>query len=106
MIVLGQTMVADYFGPARYASIRGFSSTLQTPVGIAAPLFAGIMFDRTGSYTIPFTVFGFVAFTGALWVMLIRRPMWTELEEERAASMLLNQPQTAVASVASGSPST
>jgi MFS family permease len=82
MIVLGQTMVADYFGSARYASIRGFSSTMQTPVGIAAPLFAGIMYDRTGSYVIPFTVFGFVAFTGALWVLLIRRPMWADLPEQ------------------------
>ncbi len=81
MIVLGQTMVADYFGSARYASIRGFSSTMQTPVGIAAPLFAGIMYDRTGSYVIPFTVFGFVALTGALWVMLIRRPMWADLPQ-------------------------
>ena len=81
MIVLGQTMIADYFGPARFASIRGYASTLQTPMGIATPLFAGIMFDRTGSYVIPFTVFAFIAFTGSLWVMLIRRPLWADLEQ-------------------------
>jgi MFS family permease len=86
MIVLGQTMVADYFGPARFASIRGFSSSLQTPVGIFCPLFAGWMFDQTGSYVVPFTVFGIASFTGALWISLIRRPLWSELEDAREAA--------------------
>jgi MFS family permease len=93
MIVLGQTMIADYFGPARFASIRGYASTLQTPMGIAAPLFAGIMFDRTGSYLVPFTVFGFVAFTGALWVMLIRRPLWADLPQETRDASLATAPE-------------
>ncbi|MSQ36154.1 MAG: MFS transporter [Dehalococcoidia bacterium] len=91
MIVLGQTMIADYFGPLRYASIRGFASTLQTPVGIAAPLFAGLMFDRTGSYSVAFTLFGVMSFTGALWVSLIRRPFWADLEAERATSMPVSE---------------
>jgi len=86
MIVLSQTMVADYFGAARYASIRGFASALQTPMGIVAPPFAGLMFDHTGSYATAFTVFGVISFTGALWVALIRRPPWTDLEQQRAAS--------------------
>jgi MFS family permease len=91
MIVLGQTMIADYFGPLRYASIRGFASTLQTPVGIAAPLFAGLTFDRTGSYSVAFTLFGVMSFTGALWVSLIRRPLWADLEAERATSMPVSE---------------
>jgi MFS family permease len=89
MIVLGQTMVADYFGAARFASIRGFSSSLLTPVGIACPLFAGWMFDRTGSYSLAFTVFGIMCFSGALWVMLIRRPLWSEIEAQEAAKVEL-----------------
>jgi MFS family permease len=87
MIVLGQTMIADYFGPLRYASIRGFASTLQTPVGIAAPLLAGLMFDHTGSYSLAFTIFGAMSFSGALWVLLIRRPLWADLERQRIAAV-------------------
>jgi MFS family permease len=99
MIVLGQTMVADYFGPLRFASIRGFSSSLQTPVGIFCPLFAGWMFDQTGSYVVPFTVFGIACFTGALWVSLIRRPLWSEIEEQEAVLVEAVGPATPAASV-------
>lgn len=84
MVVLGQTMIADYFGPARFASIRGLASTLNTPVGIITPLFAGYMFDHTGSYSVAWVACGVLAFSGALWVSLIRRPLWAEIEQRDA----------------------
>ncbi|MGE0228319.1 MAG: MFS transporter [Dehalococcoidia bacterium] len=83
MVVLGQTMIADYFGAARFASIRGLATTLNTPVGIITPLFAGYMFDRTGSYSVAWVACGVLAFSGAIWVTLIRRPLWAEVERER-----------------------
>jgi len=82
-VVLGQTMVADYFGVARFATLRGFASTLQTPVGVALPVLAGVTFDRTGSYATIFTIYGVLAATGAIWVLLIRRPLWATLEQQR-----------------------
>ena len=85
-VVLGQTMVADYFGIARFATLRGFASTLQTPVGVAAPVIAGVMFDQTGSYALIFTIYGALAASGAIWVLLIRRPLWSEVEARRAAA--------------------
>ncbi len=84
-VVLGQTMVADYFGVARFATLRGFASTLQTPVGVAAPVIAGLMFDHTGSYALIFTIYGVLAASGAIWVLLIRRPLWADIEQQRAA---------------------
>ncbi len=82
-VIFMQTIVADYFGTLRFASLRGFASVLQTPVGVFAPWFAGAMFDRTGNYVFAFTLFGIISATGALWVMLIRRPLWVEVEAAR-----------------------
>jgi hypothetical protein len=31
-------------------------------------------------------VFGIASFTGALWISLIRRPLWSELEDAREAA--------------------
>jgi MFS family permease len=95
MVVLGQTMIADYFGPARFASIRGLASTLNTPVGIITPLFAGYMFDHTGSYAVAWVVCGFIAFSGALWVSLIRSPLWAEVEQQRVRDGESLTPRTA-----------
>ena len=41
---------------------------------IAAPLFAGYMFDTTGSYFVPFTVFAVLNFLGAFLMLLARKP--------------------------------
>ena len=79
-VVFQQTMVADYFGTMRFATLRGLSSTLQMPFGVVSPFLAGWMFDQTGSYQLIFTVYAAITATGALWVLLIRRPMWAEVE--------------------------
>jgi hypothetical protein len=36
------------------------------------------MFDQVGDYRLIFTVYGFAAMTGALFVVLIRRPLWND----------------------------
>ena len=71
-------MVADYFGVRRFATLRGLSGALQTPLGVLTPWLAGWMFDQVGDYRLIFTVYGFAAMTGALFVTLIRRPLWTD----------------------------
>ncbi len=77
-VIFQQTMVADYFGVRRFATLRGLSGALQTPLGVLTPWLAGWMFDQVGDYRLIFTVFGFAAMTGALFVTLIRRPLWTD----------------------------
>ena len=37
-IVVQMTMVADYFGTRRFATLRGLSSTFQMPLGVALPV--------------------------------------------------------------------
>ena len=83
-IVLQMTLVADYFGPRRFATLRGLSSTLNMPVGVGAPLLAALVFDRTGSYREIFMIYGAFAATGSILIMLIRRPFYADLERSPA----------------------
>lgn len=64
----------DYFGRKAFATIMGIS---QLPMNIAmifAPLFAGYMFDTTGSYVVPFSAFGILCFLGAILMLFVRKP--------------------------------
>ena len=53
---LPQSLQADLFGRQNYATIRGALSPLQSALSLVAPPFATIMFERTGSFSFPFTV--------------------------------------------------
>ncbi|MFC1953382.1 MFS transporter [Chloroflexota bacterium] len=54
----GQTvnplMMARYFGRKAYGSIRGTMTVVATPIGIVAPVYAGWIYDTTGSYMTAF----------------------------------------------------
>ena len=83
-LVVQMTLIADYFGTLRFATLRGLASSFQTPVTIVAPVLAGFVFDQTGTYQGIFTIYAFVAASGAIFVMLVRRPSWNEIEAARA----------------------
>ena len=64
----------EYFGRKAFATIMGVS---QFPMNIAmifAPLFAGYMFDTTGTYIVPFTIFAGLTFAGGVLMLFVRRP--------------------------------
>lgn len=64
----------EYFGRKAFATIMGIS---QLPMNIAmifAPLFAGYMFDTSGTYIVPFTMFAALTFMGAILMLFVRRP--------------------------------
>ena len=64
----------EYFGRKAFATIMGVS---QLPMNIAmifAPLFAGYMFDTTGTYIVPFTTFAALTFMGAVMMLFVRKP--------------------------------
>jgi len=46
-----------YFGRQNAGTIRGFVTPVSTIVGTVTPVFAGLMWDRLGSYDLAFTVF-------------------------------------------------
>ncbi len=64
----------EYFGRRSFGRIMGIS---QLPMNIGmmfAPPFAGHMFDTTGSYRVPFTVFAALSFIGAILMLFVRKP--------------------------------
>ena len=83
-VIMSQTIVADYFGTRRFATTRGLSNTMTTPLGIISPIIAGRLFDSTGSYTMIFIIYAVVMAMGGLCIMLVRRPQWSELPSRTA----------------------
>lgn len=63
-----------YFGRNAFASITGISMVPMNVLLLAAPLFAGIMFDLQGSYTIPFVTVAAVSFLGSGLFLLLGEP--------------------------------
>ena len=63
-----------YFGRRAFASIMGISMIPMNVLLFILPLFAGYMFDTTGSYAIPFTTVAAVGFVGATLFLLLGEP--------------------------------
>ena len=64
----------NYFGRRAFASIMGISQVPMNILLFGAPLFAGYMFDTTGSYTIPFVTVAFIAFLGGGMFLMLGDP--------------------------------
>ena len=75
---------ADYFGPRRFGTIMGFSSLVIMLGFIIGPVFAGVMYDQTGSYRTGFLVLSFFAALGSVLFVFVRPPK--DLERWRAAA--------------------
>lgn len=66
-----------YFGRKAFASITGMSMIPMNILLLAAPLFAGIMFQTTQSYTIPMAVVGIVSLAGSALFLFLGAPQTT-----------------------------
>ena len=75
-----------YFGRRAFASIMGMSMVPMNVLLFAAPLFAGYMFDITGSYSIPFTTIAIVSATGASLFLLLGEPAQLVSPERRTTA--------------------
>ncbi len=64
----------DYFGRKAFATIMGISQLPMNTAMIFAPLFAGYMFDTTGTYIVPFTTFAALSYMGAVLMLFVRKP--------------------------------
>lgn len=84
-VVLFMTITADYFGTRRFATLRGLTMVVQTPLAVLAPLLAGWSFDAWGSYRPVFLAYAGVVALGAVAVALIRRPMWRDVDVAAAS---------------------
>lgn len=68
------SMRAEYFGPASFGTIMGFSSLIVMLGMIIGPVLAGAMYDSTGSYETGFTILALVAGLGSLLMFLAAKP--------------------------------
>lgn len=71
---LPQSLRADLFGRRNFATIQGTMSPLQSGFSFGAPIFAAWMFERTGSYEVPFMVFSVMAMLSMVLILLARPP--------------------------------
>jgi MFS family permease len=74
-LVVPAVVYGNFFGRAHLGTIRGIGETGVLIGQAAGPLFAGLMFDLRGSYTLVFTVYAALACAGILLVLGARRPV-------------------------------
>jgi len=65
---------ADYFGRGSYATIMGFSSFIIMIGMMTGPIFAGVMADLTGTYTMGFLILAALAALGSVFFFLAKKP--------------------------------
>jgi cyanate permease len=63
-----------YFGRKSYGTITGFTSVITAPAGLLAPIYAGWIFDTTGSYTFAFWTLAALTAVSTILALLIRPP--------------------------------
>jgi MFS family permease len=63
----------EYFGRASLGKIQGFMNPVSMVAGAVGPIFAGYLFDSTGSYRTSFLITGLLTF-GAVITMFFARP--------------------------------
>ena len=75
IIVVPFALQGDYFGRSAFATIRGMLNTVQTAGMLVGPVFAGFVYDTTGSYFIAFMGFAAAATLAAMLLLGLRRPV-------------------------------
>lgn len=74
----------EYFGKTAFATITGISSAPMYVFMLSAPLFAGFLFDSTGSYTVAFLIIGGLGMLSGVLFLLAKKP--TSIPTDRRAS--------------------
>ncbi len=76
----------EYFGMNAFATITGISSAPMYVFMLSAPLFAGFLFDVTGSYTLAFLIIGSLGMLSGVLFLLARKPTSLPLDRRAAAA--------------------
>ena len=71
---LSQAVVADYFGPGRYATISGIMSPMSLVISVMGPLYGGLMFDWLGNYQRAFLIMAPIIALGTLLIIFAGTP--------------------------------
>ena len=63
-----------FYGRKAYGSIEGTSLTFEMPFALLSPVYAGWIYDRTGSYKTAFMLFALLSACAAFMMVLVRHP--------------------------------
>jgi sugar phosphate permease len=73
-LTLNTSIRARYFGRKAFGTIQGTSGLLLTPVGVAAPIYAGWVYDTTGTYTSALWLFTILLAVSSAILPFVRPP--------------------------------
>ncbi len=73
-MIMQPLIAGRYFGRKAIGSIRGSTMAFTTPLGIAAPIYLGWVYDSTGSYLTAFTVIASLLVASSIFMSLARAP--------------------------------
>ena len=74
---VNNALTADIYGLRALGTITGVSFLCHQVGGFASILLAGFLFDKTGSYTLPFALFGSLLFPAALVIFTIKEKKYS-----------------------------
>ena len=74
-------MVGDYYGRKFFGTINGLTHIAMAVTTLAGPVFAGYIFDVTGSYRLAFISFAAVCAIGVVAAILARQPRLPDVPE-------------------------
>jgi sugar phosphate permease len=74
VIPVRPALQAEVFGLRAFGAVQGLVYTIATLGGLTGPVFAGWMYDQTGSYRLAFVILGAAAFLATPLVATLRRP--------------------------------
>lgn len=72
---LNWALVGDLFGRKKYATIRGLLAPIYNAALVVTPVAAGVIYDRTGSYTYALLGGAVLFLGGAVTFLLLKRPV-------------------------------
>lgn len=73
-IPLRPAIQGDYFGRKNFATISGWLRIVDLPAIVAGPVFAGWVYDVTGSYSLGFMVVALTTAISGIAILFARRP--------------------------------
>ncbi len=84
MIVFLPHTMGAYFGRRHFSRIVGWTTPVVTLASAVSPMLAGFLYDKTGSYTLPFSIAAALVF-GCILLALMARPPRPAADREEAA---------------------
>jgi OFA family oxalate/formate antiporter-like MFS transporter len=72
---LNWALIGDFFGRARYATLRGIMGVGYGTATFLSPIYAGWIFDRTQSYTLVLLTFSVIIVIAAIIFATLRHPV-------------------------------